>query len=121
MSDSDSHDKDETITPADLRQWLGREIAQVMKEAELRVKDATDFVTGYATGKISEKEASERMAQYDRRWGESALIAAMTHEGMTDEEILRGLDAERAMTEAGWSKRIDERNSGHPLPKHRKT
>jgi len=42
---------DTTLTPTDLRQWLNQEVRDVMKAAELRIKDATDFVTLYATGK----------------------------------------------------------------------
>jgi hypothetical protein len=103
---------DEPLSSDDARQWLGREIAHVMKEAELRVKDATDFVTAYATGKISEREVSERMDQYDRRWGEATLLAAMANEGMADNEILRRLDAERA-TNTGWSKHFEDTTLGH--------
>jgi hypothetical protein len=113
MSDSDSHDNDDkTITPADMRQWLGREIAHVMKEAELRVRDATEFVTAYASGEIAEKELSERMNRYDARWGETTLQAAMAGEQMGDEEILRRLDAERTVTNSDWSERLKKTRLG---------
>jgi hypothetical protein len=101
---------DTIFTLEEVRQWLQREVGHVMKEAELRVKDATDFVTAYATGKISAKEAAERMSRYDGRWGEASLIVAMPHEGMTNEEILRRLDLDRATPEEGWTKH--SRNKG---------
>jgi ribulose kinase len=90
------------LSPAEMREWLQREVTHVMKEAELRIADAADFVTAYATGKLSPQEASERMKRYDNRWGEATLLGIMSEQGMTNEEILRRLDEDRALREKDW-------------------
>jgi hypothetical protein len=83
-----------TLSPHEMGNWLREEVRRVMKTAELQITDATDFVTGYTTGKLSGKEATERFDRYGSRWGESPLISAMPKPGMSNEEILRRLDAE---------------------------
>ncbi len=92
-------DDEHTYTPDDMRSWLQRETSQVLKEAELRVKDATDFVMKFTASKISEKQLSERMSQYEKRWREARLIAAMPSENLTNEQILRNLDKDLAEPE----------------------
>jgi hypothetical protein len=82
------------IALADMAGWLRDEVRLVTKTAELQLKEATDFVTAYLTGKISGEEAMTRAMAYDRRWGESKLIAAMPDEATSDKEILRRLDAQ---------------------------
>jgi hypothetical protein len=102
---------DIVFTREELRQWLQREVGHVMKVAELRVIDATDFVTAYATGKMSAKEASERMSRYDRRWGEANLLGVMPEEGMTNEELLRRLNLDRSTPATDWAKHFREQGS----------
>jgi hypothetical protein len=89
------------FTPADMSLWLRDEVRWVMKEAELRIKDATDLTTAYLAGKLSPGEAWERKSLYDDRWGETKLIAAMPEESTTNEEIVRRLDVHRA---EGWKR-----------------
>jgi hypothetical protein len=84
---------DDKLTHEDMVEWLQREIRDLSKQTELRVKDATDFVTAYAMGKVTEKEMRERLSVYHHRWGDSPIPGVTTQEGMTDEEIMKRLDA----------------------------
>jgi hypothetical protein len=87
--------KDDThLTREEMREWLHDEVKLVMKAADLQVRDATDFATAYIAGRINAEEASNRMFRYDCRWGESKLIAAMSDDKMSDEDILRRRDEE---------------------------
>lgn len=99
---------DDTFTPAEMRQWLQREVREVMKAAELRIKDATDFVTGYATGEISAKQAAERMTQYDARWGEP-IWGVSVEENMSNAEILRLRDQAASSPQKDWRKFFNEK------------
>jgi hypothetical protein len=62
-------ESDDVLTPKDMKKWLGREVSNVMKQADLRVQEATDFVTAYALGEITAAEAAERLYQYESKWG----------------------------------------------------
>jgi hypothetical protein len=97
MAESD----DDSLTPRDMRQWLQQEVLGVMKAAELRVKDATDFVTAYAVGEITPEQAMERLDRYQSRWQEPIPGVAVA-EGMSDEKILRARDREAGLTKT-WA------------------
>src|ERR1017187_2242772 len=99
---------DDLYTPKEMRQWLEREVRDVMKAAELRIKDATDFVTAYAVGEISAKEAAERMARYDDRWRES-ILGVTIEEGMSNQEILRRRDCSGSAPPKEWAKLSGEK------------
>ena len=79
-------------TPEDMRQWLQQELRDLTKATELRVKDATDFVTAYALGKITAEEAADRLSRYQYRWGDSPIPGVATEENTPNDEILRRLD-----------------------------
>jgi hypothetical protein len=78
-------------SPREMEEWLQREIADIRRAAELRIKDATAFVTAYSKGEISQGEADERSYQYSRRWGEP-IFGVFRTEGLSDEQILKQLD-----------------------------
>jgi hypothetical protein len=99
---------DDLYTRKEMRQWLEREVRDVMKAAELRIKDATDFVTAFAVSEISAKEAAERMARYDDRWRES-ILGVTIEEGMTNQEILRLRDEAAAAPPKDWAKSFREK------------
>jgi len=104
MAESD----EDILTPVELRQWLQREVRDVMKASELRIKDATDFVTAYATGELTPEVAMERLNQYDNRWRES-IMGVTIEEGMTNEEILRLRDKAASKPETDWAEDVREK------------
>lgn len=67
---NDAGESDRT-SPKEMQGWLEREIADAAKAMELRVKDATRFVTAYSRGEISAAEADKQNYAYSRRWGEA--------------------------------------------------
>ncbi len=83
----------DNLTPEEMREWLRQELADLTKAMELRVQDATDFVTGYALGKLSPEQAMKRLSTYEYRWGDSPIQGVITDPAMTNEAILRQLAA----------------------------
>jgi hypothetical protein len=81
-------------SPKEMQGWLDREIADITKAMDLRLKDATRFVTAYARGEISADEAAARAYEYSERWGD-ALPGVARSQGMSDEEILKRIDETR--------------------------
>jgi hypothetical protein len=79
------------LSPEDIQQWLRQEISDSAKALELRVKEASEFVTAYAAGKITPAEAEEKHWRYQHRWGE-ALPGVHSGENITDQQILRAID-----------------------------
>ena len=84
-------EKSDFPSPQEMEGWLQREIADIKRAAELRIKDATAFVTAYSKGEISQEEADERSYQYSRRWGEP-IFGVFRSEGLSDEQVLKQLD-----------------------------
>jgi hypothetical protein len=87
-----AEDEMETISPADMRQWLQQEIRDLTKAFELRVKDATDFVSAYSQGELTPRQAMDRMTTYQHRWSD-ALEGAAFQEGMTNEQVIQQIDS----------------------------
>jgi hypothetical protein len=82
---------DNTLTPDEMRAWLEQEVRDLTKSLELRVQDATDFVTAYCAGRISGREATARLRKYDTRWGDP-ISGVNAQSDMTNEEIVARLD-----------------------------
>jgi hypothetical protein len=85
MEESD----DTTLTPDEMRDWLRQEIRDLTKAFELRINDATDFVTSYALGEITASDASNRLSAYQHRWGDSPISGVTVRDNMSNSEILR--------------------------------
>jgi hypothetical protein len=79
------------FTPDEMLLWLRDETNLVTKGAELRLRDATDFVTQYATGRMTAEEAHRRFGSYTTRWGD-AIPGVADSRGKTDNEILKEVD-----------------------------
>jgi hypothetical protein len=98
------------LTPAQMVQWLQQEIRDISRSAELRIQDATDFVTAYATGALSEEQMSNRLSIYHDRWGDSPIPGVLTDGKMTNEEIIRRLDNAQRKT----TRETSRRSRNHP-------
>jgi len=85
----------EMLTPEDLRKWHRREIEDLTKAMELRLKDAADFVEGYSSSRLSAEEANARFHNYSNRWGESPLEGIGSLDKMTNSGILERIDETR--------------------------
>ena len=84
------------LTPDQMRNWLRQEIADLSKAMELRIRDATDFVTAYAVGEITAKEAAARLDGYLDRWGDDTIPGVKVTDRMTNEEIIQRSDKARS-------------------------
>jgi hypothetical protein len=79
-----------------MRGWLKREIADIDRAKELRVKEASGLVEAYALGEISQDELQQRMYEYSCRWGEP-LPGVPRSEGLSDEQILARINQTRVL------------------------
>jgi hypothetical protein len=93
----DRNQPEDHLSPQEMRDWLAQEIKDSAKAHELRVKEATAFVTAYGSGEITANEAMRRMHEYDRRWGE-ALFGTNAGNNVTDQAIVERIDRARAET-----------------------
>lgn len=98
--------------PKGMQNWLEREVADIQRASELRIKDAKNFVDAYARGEISSDEAAQRSSEYADRWGD-AIPGVMSSRGLSDEEILTRLNEARAK-QGVLGKHILKRRSGTP-------
>lgn len=80
--------------PKGMQGWLKREIADIHKASELRIREARQFVNEYSRGEISKEQAEKRHHEYSQRWGD-VIPGVMRTQGMSDEEILARLDETR--------------------------
>ena len=87
-------DESEHLSVEDMQKWLQQEVADLAKATELRTKEATGFVTAYASGAISAKEAERRFTEYGERWPE-ALPGTHSFKGAKDDELLAEIDETR--------------------------
>ena len=94
-----SRNESNHLSAEDMRVWLLDETRNVLKEAELRVREATEFTTAYAMGKLSPAQAHERMRKYDARWGE-ALEGVYASSFKSDDAILKAIDEQHAAAHA---------------------
>jgi len=99
MSDDEAKAGD-LLSVKEMQQWLSQEVRDTEKARELRLKEANAFVADYASGALNAEQAQEKLAAYDRRWGE-ALFGAAAVPGVTDEEIVNRIDQARAETQRG--------------------
>jgi hypothetical protein len=91
MTDQEDHDRSDTMSVKDMQEWLQEQIRDSERAHELRIKEASGFVSEYAQGKLTHEQAIERMKQYDLRWG-APLFGASAAPGISDEEIVQTMD-----------------------------
>jgi hypothetical protein len=86
---------DEALTPQEMRDWLRQELRDLTKAMELRVNDATDFVTAYSNEQLTAQQTMQRFHTYSTRWGD-AIRGVRTDAELKDTEILARLDRARS-------------------------
>lgn len=82
-------------SPKEMQGWLEREITDVMKAMELRIREATRFVGAYARSEITSEEAAKLGYEYQCRWGDP-LPGVHRSRGASDEQILDRISGTRA-------------------------
>jgi hypothetical protein len=76
----------------ELVEWYTHEVEDITRAAQLRIKDATAFVSACANREISLEEAAEQWNAYGSRWGSDTFPGGVDLvRGMTDEEILEAM------------------------------
>jgi hypothetical protein len=101
-----------TLTPDQMRDWLTQEIRDLTKALELRLRDATEFVTSYSLNKITRDEAMKRLGQYDSRWGDP-IPGVHAFGEMTDEQLIQQLDeSKRELSEKKITDRFRNESTG---------
>jgi hypothetical protein len=100
--------ENELATAKDVLDWLQRETFAVSKEAELRIREATAIAADYSSGRISKREADNRLFRYDERWGE-ALGGMYNPDRKSDQVIVQEMD-----DIARWRREQEVAGSGKP-------
>ena len=101
-------EKDWPLNFKELLAWQNDKVLAASKEAELRIKHATQIVADCADGKTTLQEAGERASKYDRTWGESLRGIVDAHL-KTDEQILEEMNAHRS---GKWLDYVKEKQTG---------
>ena len=86
----------DNLTPAEMREFLDGETRDRKRESEIREKAASDLVTAYEGGAITSAEANRHFYDHLKRWGQAFDGLLGTTEGLSDEEIVKQYDAQRA-------------------------
>ena len=87
------HD-DDLLTQHEMLDWLRQEVGKVMKEADMRTREATELVAAYASGEITAREANKRLDDYGMRWGD-ALKGIDLEANMTDADVHKAMHKEK--------------------------
>jgi hypothetical protein len=85
---------DDLLTQHDMLDWLRLEVAKIMKEADMRTREATEIVTAYAIGEINAREANSRLDAYNTQWGD-ALKGISLQPNMTDADVHKAMNKEK--------------------------
>lgn len=104
MSDKEEPKEDpDPLSVTDMQSWLRQEIMDMTKASELRMKQATELVIAYAKGELTPEETSQRLFEYEQRWG-AALRGATAGPHLLDDDILQRIDWTRKNfgPEQGW-------------------
>jgi len=95
MSQDEIGSADDVISAKDMRAALDKEVRTVMKAAELRIREFTQFTQAYTAGEITPADATEKYMHHMDKWGDALPGVARAAQNLTDEEITA--DMERAM------------------------
>jgi hypothetical protein len=91
MVENQAHDPKDIPSADTMRAVLDNEIFALSKAMDLRLRELTSMVTAYTAGELTPEQMNERYQRYTRRWDE-ALPGIINARGMTDEEIIAGID-----------------------------
>jgi hypothetical protein len=89
-------------SPLEMQDWLLQEVKDSAKALDLRLREATDLVREYTTGKLSAQQAADALFRYQQRWGD-ALFGATAGREVTDDQILAAIDDARSKQ---WTDRL---------------
>jgi hypothetical protein len=86
----------------ELLEWHTNEVEEVMRAAQMRLRDSVTVIEDYRQGKIDLGEAQERVMTHDAKWGQifPGGIDGTTR-GKSDEEINSAIEAYRASKSRG--------------------
>lgn len=81
----------------ELLDWHTNEVEEVMRAAQMRLRDSAKVIEDYRRGKIGFDEAAERVMAHETKWGETfpGGITGNTR-GKSDEEINKAIDEFRS-------------------------
>ncbi len=82
----------DTLSPKHLRHVLDEEITQVMKGAELRLRELAQISTLAAAGELTPEEATRRYERYHEKWGDALPGGIMMAQGQSDKALLAAIE-----------------------------
>jgi hypothetical protein len=83
---------EDTISVGDTQNMLADRTREILKAADLRIRELTDLTIAYTAGKMTPREASEAYYRHEDKWGEVLPGVASDIRGMSDKEIVAEMD-----------------------------
>jgi hypothetical protein len=87
MFPTDNDKQEETISVRDMRSALDRETREVMKAAELRIREFSRFTQAYTAEEISPADATNAYMTHMDKWGDALPGVTRSINKLSDEEI----------------------------------
>lgn len=100
VNDDETEESDFCPSPADMKDWLHREVADAKRACALRIREMTGFVDAYVAGQIAPEEARDRQWRYFHRWGDA--LPVLSSAGKSDEEIVEAIDRAAEQMRGGY-------------------
>ena len=82
----------DVISSDDMNAILRDEVQEVMKAADLRIREIAAFTTAYAAGKITPEEATDKYMEHMDKWGDALPGVIRPVRYLTDEEITADME-----------------------------
>ena len=92
MTPNSNDSEQDVISPADMRTTLDKEIHDVMRAANLRIREFSKLTQAYTAGELSPAEATAAYITHMDKWGDVFPTISRATSKMSDEEIMAELD-----------------------------
>src|ERR1700733_6484292 len=70
MAEQAPNDDESLYSPNEMQEWLRLEIKQIRMASARRITEASSLVEAYASGNLNRRDANQRLAEYEEKWGE---------------------------------------------------
>lgn len=79
---------EDSLSVKDMKNILADRTREILKAADLRIRELTDLTVAYAAGEMTPKEASEAYCRHEDKWGEILPGVVQDIRSMSDKDIV---------------------------------
>ncbi|MFN9299310.1 MAG: hypothetical protein ACK6DZ_16585 [Acidobacteriota bacterium] len=112
MANSEDQEDHYIDTNAMALGWLDRELRGLSRVADLRSRQAVQLVYDFLKSPSSVEDFSDRTYLYEKRWANVADVQHLGHDGLTDDEALKMIDAHNEEVERGHPNHSERMRGG---------